>query len=214
MLQGASERRLLVAYQRRHNSRVQLIIRRQIRSGISGVSGGGCEIRAAVKAERVGCRGAYVWHHGHVTSGRRESKARDTQKSRNPRSGTAAENTLSRNRVVPKLPFLRNARRRVKCFGRRNAPSPSRIIPEQFIISQFTFIFFFTFIHGFFEILSYDFAQFSPISNYPLLINDPPLLPIHNSNSKFEEGKFIYFPCEWSRSPYWKVCRHELSKLD
>lgn len=38
------------AYQRRHNSEVQLIIRRQIHSDISSVSDGGCEIRAAVKA--------------------------------------------------------------------------------------------------------------------------------------------------------------------
>lgn len=39
------------AYQRRHNSEVQLIIRRQIHSGISSVSDGGYEIRAAVKAK-------------------------------------------------------------------------------------------------------------------------------------------------------------------
>lgn len=52
-LESASKRHRLAAYQRRHNSEIQLIIRRQIRSGISGVSGGGCEIRAAVKAGRA-----------------------------------------------------------------------------------------------------------------------------------------------------------------
>lgn len=67
---ACSQRRLRAAYQRRHNSRVQLIIRRQIRSGISGVSGGGCEIRTAVKAERAARTGAYVCLlPGHVTSG-------------------------------------------------------------------------------------------------------------------------------------------------
>lgn len=88
----------------------------------------------------------------HVTSGRRKQSAlRNMQKSRNPRSGTAAENTLSRNRVTPKYPFLRNARRGVKYLGERNEPSPSRIIPEQFIMSKFISVHFFTFIHGFSE---------------------------------------------------------------
>jgi len=147
---------------------------------------------------------------GHVTSGRREQSAtQDAQESQNPQSGTAAENTLSRNHVVPKYRiFLRNARRRVKYLGETKRAVLHSELFQQFITSKFIPAFFFTFtlFTDFRSII--DLTQFSPISNYPSPISES---PIHdpNLNPKKENSSI-----EWSRSPYRKVCRRQLSKLD
>lgn len=105
-LESVSERRLLAAYQPRHNSEVQLIIRRQIHSGISGVSG--CyEIRAAVKARQRARASECLYSRArarvckciwkHVTSGWRRNA---TYFSPYSKSGTAIKNARYREKSL------------------------------------------------------------------------------------------------------------------
>lgn len=188
-LENASERRLLAAYQRRHNSGVQLIIRRQIHTGISGVSNG-CEIRAAVKAKRVAhttAPGAYVCLLRSMLHPVDESKARtrDMQKFRNPSKWDSRRKyiTLSWDRVVPKYHFSETrygAVIRETCISvKRNELSPQPNYSSNSLYRNpylFTFSYLFT---NFRNII----AQFSRISNYLSLISEPPLFPTRDPNS-------------------------------
>lgn len=184
-LENASERRLLAAYQRRHNSGVQLIIRRQIHTGISGVSNG-CEIRAAVKAKRVAhttAPGVYVCLLRSMLHPVDESKARtrDMQKFRNPSKWDSRRKYVILRSRRSEIPFLRNALRRGEiCISvKRNELSPQ---PNYSSNSIYRNSYPFTFSHLFTNFRNI-IAQFSPISNYLSLISDPPLFPTRDPNS-------------------------------
>jgi len=155
------------AYQRRHNLEVQLIIRRQIHSGISSVSDGGYEIRAAVKAKWPHTN-THIHTHTHTRGSRirvymfseayyiRSMKAnpliRDTQKSRNPKSGTVTENTLSRNHVVSKYYFSEAPHGTWKYIPRKWNDDFISELFQKFVILKFVFsLFFFTLIYEFLE---------------------------------------------------------------
>jgi len=155
---------------------VQLIIRRQIRSGISGVNGGGCEIRAAVKAERVAhtttpkthmCVYSKV-HYIRPTKAKYSAECAKVPKSAKWDSRRKYVILKSRRSEIP---FLRNARQRVKYLGKRNKPSIlnySNISSYQ-NLCLFSFSDLFTNFRNYYMIL----CNFLPVLNYPSWLTHP-----------------------------------------
>lgn len=152
---------------------------------------------AAVKYEqllkRSGSRtrrfpGAYVCLFRSMLHPVDESKARtrDMQRSRNlPMWDSRRKYVILKSRRS-EIPFLRNATgatraRRYMRYLDKNETSRfhNRIIPAIYYIEIHTP---FTFSHLFANFRNI-IAQFSPISNYPSLISDPPLFPTREPNS-------------------------------
>lgn len=180
------------AYQRRHNSEVQLIIRRQIHSGISSVSDGSYEIRAAVKAKwphtnthtykRAALVYVYVYSLEHITSGRRKQNAMRGYEEvpKFEKWDSHRKYVISKSRRAEIL-FLRGISRYVKIYISEMERWFHSELFQKFVILKFVFSLFFRVNLWIFGLLRFDFERSRDAvpSNIKLFVSDIKEFPFY-----------------------------------